>query len=41
MGNTGTLTDLAAFDCSKNTKIGLPQTSIVPHSKYRVEAMAD
>ena len=40
VGNIGTLTNLAAFDCSKFAKIGMPQSSIVPRSIRRVEAMA-
>ena len=39
--NTGTLTNLAAFDCPKITKIGLLQGTIVPTSVRRVKAMVD
>ena len=41
VGNSGMLTNLAAFDCSKIAKIGMLQTNIVPRSIRRVEAMAD
>ena len=41
VGNTGTITNLAAFDCSKITKVGLLLRTIVPTSERRVKAMED